>query len=182
MNVRTLCLAILYDKEASGYEIRKMSTEGEYSFFVEASYGSIYPALQRLESEGLVISHIETHEGRPAKKVYKITETGRETFRNTLFEPLNQDVFRSEFLFFARFASILPAELVERRLNERLADLDELIASFNKMLKECSRSEDQWLIRFGIEAHAKARDYIAQHKQELIAMAQSDPETSQAAE
>ncbi|HHY48365.1 MAG TPA: PadR family transcriptional regulator, partial [Alphaproteobacteria bacterium] len=54
MNVRTICLAILYDEEASGYEIRKLVVEGEYSYFIDASYGSIYPALQKLEAEKLV--------------------------------------------------------------------------------------------------------------------------------
>ena len=44
MNVRTICLAILYDGEATGYEIRKLSVEGEYSYFIDASFGSIYPA------------------------------------------------------------------------------------------------------------------------------------------
>ena len=49
MNVRTICLAILYDAEATGYEIRKLSVEGEYSYFIDASYGAIYPALAKLE-------------------------------------------------------------------------------------------------------------------------------------
>ena len=52
MNVRILCLSILFDTEAaSGYEIRKLSTEGEFAYFVEASFGSIYPALAKLEEE-----------------------------------------------------------------------------------------------------------------------------------
>ena len=69
MNVRTLCLSILYEGEATGYEIRRMSVEGECSYFVEASYGSIYPALSKLEDEGLVSSRVEPQEGKPAKKV-----------------------------------------------------------------------------------------------------------------
>ena len=67
MNVRTICLAILYDGEATGYEIRKLSVEGEYSYFIDASFGSIYPALAKLELDGLVTSRVETQEGKPAK-------------------------------------------------------------------------------------------------------------------
>ena len=29
MNVRTICLSILYDGESTGYEIRKLSVDGE---------------------------------------------------------------------------------------------------------------------------------------------------------
>jgi len=59
MNVRTICLAILYDGDATGYEIRKLSVEGEYSYFIDASYGAIYPSLARLEQEKLVTARVE---------------------------------------------------------------------------------------------------------------------------
>lgn len=41
MNVRTLCLSVLYEGEATGYDIRRMCTEGEFAYFIEASFGSI---------------------------------------------------------------------------------------------------------------------------------------------
>lgn len=119
MNVRTICMAILYDGDATGYEIRKLSVEGEYSYFIDASYGSIYPALARLEQEKLVTSRVEQQDGKPAKKVYSITTAGRTAFIHSLFEKLGEDEFRSEFLLFLRFASELPQSLVEQRLNEK---------------------------------------------------------------
>ena len=48
MNVRTLCLGILSVGEASGYEIKKDIEEGMFSHFIDASFGSIYPALTQL--------------------------------------------------------------------------------------------------------------------------------------
>jgi len=110
MNVRTLCLSILYEGEATGYEIRRLCVEGECSYFIEASFGSIYPALAKLEDEGLVTSRTEQQSGKPAKKVYSITEAGRTAFAEELAGPLGDDVFRSPFLLFARFAHILPRE------------------------------------------------------------------------
>ena len=77
MNVSSICLAILFCGDRTGYDIRKISTEGSYSFFVEASYGSIYPALNRLEHEGLVTCRHEAQDGKPARKVYSITDSGR---------------------------------------------------------------------------------------------------------
>jgi PadR family transcriptional regulator AphA len=44
MNVRTLCLGILAQHDASGYEIKKAVEEGLFAHFIDASYGSIYPA------------------------------------------------------------------------------------------------------------------------------------------
>mgnify|MGYP002622776726 CR=1 FL=1 len=124
MNVRTLCLSILYDEEASGYDIRRMCTEGNFAYFVEASYGSIYPALARLEDDGLVSSRTEQQAGKPARKVYSITEAGKAAFAAELSEPLGEDVFRSPFLLFARFAHILPRDLVEQRNTLRAKAVD----------------------------------------------------------
>jgi PadR family transcriptional regulator, regulatory protein PadR len=44
--------------------------------------GTVYPALRRLERDGLVRSHWEPEEeanqgGRPARRYYEITETGK---------------------------------------------------------------------------------------------------------
>lgn len=182
MNVRTLCLAILHDDNATGYEIRKLSTEGEYSYFVEASFGSIYPALAKLEDEGLVTSRVETQNGRPAKKVYAITDAGRHVFHESLFEKLDKDVLRSEFLLFARFASVLPASLVETRLNERMTYIDEKITNLNELLEKHDKPGDEWVINYGISCLGVARDYIASHMHELVGLAQTDTNTADAAE
>src|ERR1700712_5765734 len=180
MNVRTVCLAILYDAEATGYEIRKLSTDGEYCYFVDASYGAIYPALQKLEADKLVTSRVEQQDGKPAKKIYSLTPAGRREFINSLFEQLGEDEFRSEFLLFARFASELPQSLVQVRLRERIASLDQAIAEMSKLATNHSQPADRWIIDYGRSCMAYARDYIDAHMGELIAMAR--PDAAQAAE
>jgi DNA-binding PadR family transcriptional regulator len=182
MNVRTICLAILYDGEATGYEIRKLSVEGEYSYFIDASFGSIYPALAKLEVDGLVTSRVELQDGKPAKKIYSITAEGRTAFISSLFEKLGDDEFRSEFLLFLRFASELPASLVEQRLNERIAQVDEVLADFDRMASEHTHPGDAWVIQYGRSCMQAARDYIQAHRGELIALARPDTGTAAAAE
>jgi DNA-binding PadR family transcriptional regulator len=179
MNVRTICLAILYEGEATGYEIRKLSVEGDYSYFIEASYGSIYPALAKLEAEELVTSRCELQPGKPNKKIYTITDAGRTAFLNSLFEDLDDDVFRSQFLLFARFASELPASLVEARLNERLEWLDARIADLDRIASEQTQPGDTWVIDYGRTCLGATRNYIQAHRGELIALAR--PEAAAAA-
>jgi len=182
MNVKTLCLAILYDGNATGYEIRKLSVEGEYAYFVEASFGSIYPALAKLEDEHLVTSQVELQDGKPAKKIYAITEAGRTAFHDSLFEDLGDDVYRSEFLLFARFAPMLPASLIEMRLNERIEILDKKVCGLTKLLQKTNQPHDIWVIQYGINCMEVARDYIATHMHELVAMAHPDTKAADAAE
>jgi len=176
MNVKTLCLSILYEGEATGYEIRRLCVEGECAYFVEASFGSIYPALARLESEGLVKSRTEQQSGKPAKKIYAITAAGRAAFVEQLSAPLADDMFRSPFLLFARFAHILPRDLVEERANEFL---ERLVAGQKKLEDAAAERElsaaDNWILNFGRAVMEVAQGHIRSHMHELISLAQAEP-------
>lgn len=191
MNVRTLCLSILYTRDASGYEIRKLCTEGECSYFVEASFGSIYPALARLEDEGLVTSRVAHQPGKPSKKIYSVTEAGRAAFLDSLLKLVSADVYRSPFLLLARFAHLLPVDLVRKRCEERLSHMDAEIAELARIRDELQSSDgtpschanDAWVVRYGITVLELARSHLKDHMSELLATAQqNDPDISQAAE
>ncbi len=100
MNVRTLCLGFLSSGEASGYEIKKGIEDGMFSHFIDASFGSIYPALTQLTTEGLLTVRAEEQTGKPDKKVYAITEQGRHALARAISVLYAaKDKFKSEFLF-----------------------------------------------------------------------------------
>ena len=181
MNVRTLCLSILYEGEATGYEIRRLCVEGECAYFVDASFGSIYPALARLEAEGLVTSRTEHQDGRPAKKIYSITDEGREAFITELAEPLGHDVFRSPFLLFARFAHLLPAELVETRIQQQADSIAEGIKTIETASEERQLTPaDKWVMDFGRTVLGVAEQYMRSHMHELITLARAEPKKTAA--
>lgn len=192
MNVRTLCLSFLYSRDASGYEIRKLCTEGEGAYFVEASFGSIYPALAKLADEGLVTSQVEHQAGKPSKKIYAITERGRAAFIDALHEPLGEDVFRSPFLLFARFAHLMDVDLVRQRVNARLEEMDREIAELRRMRAETVRdvedvptsspANDAWVLSYGLKCLEVARQHLHTHMNDLIASARQNRDTQQAAE
>ena len=81
MDVKTLCLAVLSRRDATGYEIRKQFAKGPFAHFQKASLGAIYPALTRAAEEGLVTVTEEAQDGRPDKKVYSLTEAGKAALR-----------------------------------------------------------------------------------------------------
>lgn len=176
MNVRTLCLSILFEDEATGYEIRRRCVEGECSYFIEASFGSIYPALARLEEDGLVTSRTEQQSGKPAKKVYSITEAGRAAFTAELAEPLGEDIFRSPFLLFARYAHVLPRDLVEARSGEFLNRLVEDRRKLEELAAEKgSKAGDAWVLNYGRAIMELAERHMRSHMHELITSARAEP-------
>jgi PadR family transcriptional regulator, regulatory protein AphA len=135
VDVRTICLGILTRGEATGYEIKKSFEEDGYLHFVEASFGSIYPALSQLTQDGLVRVREEPQDKRPDRKVYSITPAGRSQFLASLMKPLPEDRHRSPFVFAMLFSHLLPPERVTelidayaRQSEGKLALLDRTVA------------------------------------------------------
>jgi DNA-binding PadR family transcriptional regulator len=125
MDVKTLCLGVLVLGDASGYEIKKHFEEGPFSYFHAAGFGSIYPALGAMLAEGLATCKEVAQDGRPAKKVYSITEAGCRAFRRELGKTPNPDSYRSEAIFMMFFADLLDpdhlAEVYQRHLDAHQA-------------------------------------------------------------
>src|SRR5271165_5481525 len=128
MDVRTICLGILTRGDATGYEIKKLFEEDGYQHFVEASFGSIYPALNRLTQERLVSVREEAQEKRPDRKVYSITPAGQSAFLAALLKPLPEDRHRSPFVFAMLFSHLLPPERVTAMLNAYIAQNEKNLA------------------------------------------------------
>jgi len=156
MSVRTLCLAILNFEDATGYEIRKLSTEGRYSYFVDASFGSIYPALARLEADGLVTVRKEEQSGKPSRKIYSITEAGRAEFVRALGEPPAPDTFRSPFLLVAMCADLVGAEAIVTAIDHRLAHLRAEDAKLDAIAGDCDHAATGFILDYG--RHCVAQD------------------------
>jgi len=123
MNVRTLCLGVLSAGEASGYEIKKDIEEGMFSHFIDASFGSIYPALTQLTAEGLLTVRAEEQTGKPDKKVYAITEQGRRALGKAIAVVPGKDKYKSEFLFQMLLHELITPDVMLAAIDKQLSDL-----------------------------------------------------------
>ena len=182
MNATTLILAILNYQDASGYEIRKLATDGPYSYFVDIGYGSIYPTLAKLEAEKLVTSRAEQSQGKPERKVYTITEAGRAEFIGAMMEPPAKDVFKSEFLLVAMAADFATPASVEKAIEERVRTIKAKLAMIRQHITDCDHPGTCWVARYGEHVFQSSLDYIAANKQRLIETAGSALPRAAAAE
>jgi DNA-binding PadR family transcriptional regulator len=174
MSVRSLCLAILSFGDATGYEIRKESTDGRFSYFEDASFGSIYPALARLESEGLVTVREEPQTGKPARKVYSITEAGRTEFIGSLCEPQAPDTFKSPFLLIALNAAYLPPDVIRRALERRKTQVMEELQQMIDCEKDsqCNHPGSSWTRDYGMACMNFTLAHLEEHGEALIKIAE----------
>ncbi|GIL03056.1 MAG: hypothetical protein BroJett030_29550 [Alphaproteobacteria bacterium] len=182
MNVRTLILAILNFCEASGYEIKKMSSEGSFSYFVDISYGSIYPTLARLEAEGMVAGRVESHAGKPDRRIYSITERGRAELVRGLSQPPQKDIFKSEFLLQAINAPLVGPDVMAAALAARIANLEAEIAMLDGIIADCDHPATLWVANYGKRIMTTDLHYLKAHRNDLVAIAGQAAGAPQAAE
>jgi DNA-binding PadR family transcriptional regulator len=134
-------LGLLREQDLHGYELRKRITQ-LVGVRAAISYGSLYPALARLEAAGAVKA-VEAHRGRTipmtgslsgeasaflarrraadarsarGRKVYGITDDGREQLVDLIEDPSTDDrVFPLKVAFCSALPSAGRLELFERR-------------------------------------------------------------------
>lgn len=169
MDVKTLCLAVLSDGDASGYEIRKQVAEGPFSLFYDAGYGSIYPALNKLSEEGHVTCEQREQEKRPDKKVYALTGKGRLALLDALAKEPAPDKLRSEFLLLMYFAPLLSARQVDELVDQRCAALRERIEDMEAhCVKSHESAGEKFVCGFGLAMSRAALAYLEDNRHELL--------------
>ena len=81
-------LGILMTGPKHGYEMHSYFSSHMDQFW-RLSMSQIYALLKRMEKNGVVISKSEWQNNRPAKKIFSITQTGKEEFLNWVYSPVN---------------------------------------------------------------------------------------------
>lgn len=140
MDVKTVCLGMLTDGPASGYDLKKQF-ESSFAHFFAAGYGSIYPALSSLADDKLVECEEVAQEGKPDRKVYRITDEGRDFLGKALQNPCPCHKLRSEFLATMCFAHLMHPADIETVLEHRLEEIARYQGMFAQLESECM---DDW--------------------------------------
>jgi DNA-binding PadR family transcriptional regulator len=109
-------LGMLSHEGLTGYDIKKRF-EQRFKFFYNASFGSIYPALAKLEEEGMIVSKSLEDNGRE-RIVYTITEEGKQTLCSWLEKPVIKDELRYETLIKLFFGKEVGADVTIKHIKE----------------------------------------------------------------
>jgi DNA-binding PadR family transcriptional regulator len=95
--VRLPLLALLARGPAHGYELKQDLEQLLGSAYPQPNVGQIYVTLGRLEKQGLIEGEDVEQSSRPNKKVYHLTDNGREALRAWFEEPEDEPRVRDEF-------------------------------------------------------------------------------------
>lgn len=107
-------LGVLCMKPGSGYDIKKFCDK-TISHFWNENFGHIYPVLKQLEQQELIEASSTDHD---RKKLYQVTEKGREVFYEWLVQEVEVTPPRSELLLKLSFGNYIPMDKVIKILQE----------------------------------------------------------------
>lgn len=136
MDVKTVCLGMLSDGPATGYDLKKQF-ENSFAHFFSAGFGSIYPALSSLAEQDLVSCERIPQEGKPDRKLYAITDAGNAFLATALENPEPGHKVRSEFLATMCFCHLMSSAQCDAVIEHRLQDLEKNLNSIRKIESTC---------------------------------------------
>jgi DNA-binding PadR family transcriptional regulator len=157
-------LGLLHEAPMHGYELRKRLADllGAFRAF---SFGSLYPALRRLQRAGLIAEELTEPPadervttrswGRRAKRVYKLTAEGKEKFAVLLADggpqTWDDDGFGVHMAFFSRTSAEVRMRILEgrrRKVEERREGMRASLARAGEQIDRYTRE----LHRMGLES------------------------------
>lgn len=133
-------LGLLDEHPRSGYDLKTRCFDEALSPFWTADQAQIYRTLDRLKDDRLVSVTTRKRPGRPERRIYQITRSGREVLDGWLSSPLPAPPLRDPFFLQLYFASPLQDEQLLSVLDDRRRQHQERLDELNGMAAELAES------------------------------------------
>jgi DNA-binding PadR family transcriptional regulator len=160
-----IILGFLMFGEKSGYDIKQTMKKTTSNFF-DASFGSIYPALTKLEKKGYVVIN-EVLEDSKKKNIYSISKAGKSIFLAWLQQPIEFSKTNSEYLVKIYFYSFISKEKAVDLIKDFIRDVNKAIGELTEIEEKSKGKIDLYrssTIYFGIEHY----NFVIKWCEELI--------------
>jgi len=168
--MENVILGLLIIRSLTLYELNQAFKQG-ISMFYSASYGSLQIAVKNLLAKGLVVFEEKVDKGRN-KKVYSITEQGREAFYQWMMDEIPANRLEVAALSKVYFLGLMPGPEQRRQIIlEILKKVEFVYAGLTAMNEEISRYEvpapyreilkyQLMTLDYGLKAHVFAREWF----------------------
>lgn len=97
MSLKYAILSLLAHDPLTGYELMKLF-DGSVGYFWHATHPQIYKELGRLERAGQIVHRSVEQRGRPTKKIYSLSESGRAELLDWLRIPARTQRVKDEMM------------------------------------------------------------------------------------
>ena len=170
-----ISLALVYSEPRHAYALNAIIQEMNLERWAHISQASIYSTLSRLAEARCVEVNTEKVGNMPERKVYSITDSGRERLRQEMREALaSRGMGDNPFYLAVAFGFGIDAEEMVAMLEERVADLETGQVHMNgqlEHLRDVGAEQARIMVEAGIE-HMQVEVKVAK---KLIELLREDP-------
>ncbi len=164
-------LGLLSFGERSGYDLSKLADQS-IGFFFSPAKSQIYSELRRLVSLGYATERRVAQERRPDKRLYAITDEGREALREWLENPeVEPDEFKSPLLLKLFFGAETTRETLLGHLERMRARYQEELDTYRTIERVIKREPSLYYpyltLRCGLRATRASMQWIDETIDEL---------------
>lgn len=124
VSLRHAILGFIDLEPATGYTLAQRF-DGSTASFWSATQSQIYRELHDLERSGLVEVEVIPQDGKPARKLYRVTAAGARELASWLAAPVERLQLRDPFMLKFVFAAQLPAAELDAALQRHAEELEQ---------------------------------------------------------
>ena len=139
-------LAALLEGGSSGYDLAK-GFDTSVANFWSATPQQLYRQLEHMEREGLIEAQVIQQERRPNKRLFSLTEAGRQALRAFTRAPARQTAVRDDLLVKVQAVDDGDVDAVRKAVDERLSLAQQRLARYQRTREHLlgGRSEEDHL-------------------------------------
>lgn len=165
--IEYILLGFLMERNMTGYDMKHYMSIST-SYFIDASFGSIYPALKRLVQKGLIEGR-ESAQGGKLKKTYFICESGKAEFLKWLDSPIEPSKTSvSSTLAKVFFYRYLPTDRVQELITQYIQEMEKYKTDLLNLKGEIDGHLDEYersTLDFGLDFYDFAIRWYENHFQ-----------------
>lgn len=135
MSLRHAILVLLQDQEASGYDLAR-EFANSIGLVWNATHQQIYLELGKLNEQHMVSYRHVPQEGKPDKKLYSITDEGRQELVRWLRKPAGPARIRDAFMVKVAGGALADTKALLNELEQLAKQRRERLANFEALAKK----------------------------------------------
>lgn len=160
--MENIILGLLLLQDRTIYQLRKRINEG-LNLMYSCSTGSIQAAIKKLLKNGHITVSEKTENGK-LKKIYSITESGKNCFDDWLSSPIDIEAAKNPELSKIYFLGFAEKESRKKLIEKHIADLKNLRRELEKICNDgatlSDENKDNDIFYFQLQTAIYGRDLI----------------------
>jgi len=160
--MENIILGLLLLQSRTIYQLRKRINEG-LNLMYSCSRGSIQAAIKKLLKNGYITSN-EISENGKLKKIYSITDSGKNYFDSWLISPIDSYAVKNPELSKIYFLGFAEKETRIKLIKNHIADLKTMLCDLNKICYDgkmlSNENQNNDIFYFQLQTATYGRDLI----------------------